>query len=175
MRCNDGKGWVKLYKSVLDHPYLKNPKRLSVWIHLLLSVAYEPTEAYFNNEKIILQPGQGVFTITEISTDLGISRSDTQNTLKLLRSENMIDTEPKRWNTLISIVNWSKYQGNDTEVIQKVHRNYTEVKSLHYIKNKELRNRESDDSDVDEIDDEEVEENLRRLKQITGATFNKEN
>lgn len=135
MRCNNGNGWLKLHRKVLENPYaMKNRDYFSIWIYLLLNVAYEPTETLFNNEKITLQPGQGVFTITEISTKLGVSRRGTQVVLNRYRDEGMICTEVKRWNTLISIVGWNEYQSCDTEVERKWNGDDTEVKSLHIYK-----------------------------------------
>lgn len=134
MRCNNGHGWLKIHRKLLENPYvMKNRDYFSIWIYLLMNVAYEPTEALFNNEKITLQPGQGVFTITEISTNLGVSRRCTQSVLKKYRDEGQIRTEVKRWNTLISIVGWDEYQSTETEVERKGNGDDTEVKFLHYI------------------------------------------
>lgn len=148
MRCNNGNGWLKLHRKVLENPYaMKNRDYFSIWIYLLLNVAYEPTETLFNNEKITLQPGQGVFTITEISTKLGVSRRGTQVVLNRYRDEGMICTEVKRWNTLISIVGWNEYQSCDTEVERKRNGDDTEVESLHIYK--ELKKGRSKENKAD--------------------------
>ena len=148
MRCNNGHGWFKFHRKAFDNPFVsKDCEYLAIWIYLLSNVAYEPTDKLFNNERITLQPGQGIFTITEISTDLGISRRKTQTVLNRYKEEGQIRTEVKRWNTLISIVGWNEYQSSDTEVERKWNGDDTEAENLHIYK--ELKKGRSKENKAD--------------------------
>lgn len=113
-------GYIKLYRRTFENPaVMKDADHLAVWIYLLGSVAWTEKEVLFNGEITTLQPGQGVFTITEMSNALGISRSKIKRILDWYGSCSMIETEVKRWNTLISIVSWHKWNGSETEVKRK--------------------------------------------------------
>lgn len=142
-------GWIKLYRKTLDNPIvMKDGDHLAIWIYLLLHVVYQPEDRLFGSERITLEPGQEVFTLTQISEDLGVSKSKCKRVLDEFVSETQVKRETSNKNTLISIVGWDKYQGDETqdETQVKHDRNAseTQVKNLHiYKETKKGRNKEN--------------------------------
>lgn len=140
--------WIKLHRSIWGNPILaKDPCALSVWIWILCHANYVEKDVIFRRKRQKLSTGQLFVTVSEIGSATGVSKSKINRTIKILKSESQIETEVDRWGTLITVVNWEKYQESETEVGTEVKRKWngseTEVKNLHYIKKerkKEVKN-----------------------------------
>ena len=95
--------------------------------------------ALFQNKEIVLERGQLIKTITEIANDLHIKEMKVYRILKLLENEKQIVKQTSNKNTLITVLNWEKYQScekqNETQMKNGCK---TDVKTSYY--NKECKN-----------------------------------
>ncbi len=137
--------WFKFYRKTFDNPWMCYPDVFTVWMHLLCYVAYEETDVIFKGKRETLKPGQGVFTISGIAEKWHISKSKVQRILNLLKNEKQIDTQGTNRNTLITVINWNKYQSNDTpNDTQPIRNRYASDTPVIFlpIKAKNLRSKE---------------------------------
>jgi len=107
-------GYVKLYRCILDNPFFSDSKIIHLWITLLVKASHKDRKIMFNKQLINLKAGQFVTGRKALSKITGLSESFIYRTLKVLESEQQIEQQKNNKYTVISILNWEKYQGNGT-------------------------------------------------------------
>ena len=127
-------GWIKLHRSILKNPFMCNADVLGTWVYILLNVAYQPEDVVFEGKRITLNPGQGLFKFTEMAHVLGVTRSRMYRVIDLLTSEKQIEKQTSPRNTLVTVVNWAKYQAvekqNETQMGNKRETNEKQTGNL---------------------------------------------
>ena len=109
-------GWIKIHRKILENPIVcKDSAYLSVWIYLLLNATHKEIPALFKGQKITLQPGQLITGRKSIAKHLNISESKVKRILFELENDQQIDRQRSNQNSLISILNWNKYQTDDQQ------------------------------------------------------------
>jgi len=109
-------GWIKLHRKLLENPIVcKDSDHLAVWVYLLLNATHEACPALFKGKKITLEPGQLITGRKSISNKLSISESKVKRILIELENDHQIDRQRSNQNSLISILNWNKYQECDQQ------------------------------------------------------------
>lgn len=104
-------GWIKLHRKILDNPIIfKDKDYLAVWIYLLLNATHKEIPALFKGKKIILQKGQLITGRKSMSNQLKISESKIYRIINDFKSEQQIEQQTSNQNSLITILNWDKYQ-----------------------------------------------------------------
>jgi hypothetical protein len=145
-------GYIKLYRSLLDNPIIKKPDYLCIWNCLLLQANHKETSFIFNNIKQLLEPGQLITGRKVLSDKTGIAESQVYKILNYLEKEQQIRLQKNNKFTLITILNWEKYQGNGTTEIDETEQpsnnqvttkeqpsnTYKNVKNVNNDKNKDL-------------------------------------
>ena len=113
-------GWIKLHRKLLDNPVvMKDSDHLAVWIYLLLNASHTEYPVLFGRKKISLKAGQLITGRKSIASTLGISESKVRRILNLFESDQQIDRQRSNKNSLISILNWDKYQIFDQQIDQQ--------------------------------------------------------
>ena len=102
-------GYIKLYRSILDWEWWDSPKTRDLFIYLLLAANWEDKRW----RGIWVRRGQLVTSRDELAKAVGISVSSVRTSLDRLKSTNEITFKTTHQYTLITIVNYEKYQGND--------------------------------------------------------------
>lgn len=114
-------GWVKLYRKILDNPIvMKDCEYLGVWIYLLLNATHKEIPVIFNGKKKILKEGQLITGRKKISNELKIDESKTKRILLELENDHQIDRQRGAKSSLISIINWERYQQDDQQNDQQM-------------------------------------------------------
>lgn len=109
-------GWIKLHRKVLDNPVVtKDADHLAIWTYLLLNATHKEYPALFKGEKITLQAGQLITGRKSIARELRVSESKVYRVLDALKSEHQIEQQRSSHNSLITIVNWDKYQVSEQQ------------------------------------------------------------
>ncbi len=103
-------GWIKIHKSIWRNPWMYRPNVLTVWVYILCHVEWRPTDVVFEGRRITIQPGQGLFKVREMARELRVPRSSLFRVIDVLKNEKQIETQTSPRNTLITVVNWKKYQ-----------------------------------------------------------------
>jgi len=109
-------GWIKIHRNILKNPWMNNANVLGTWVYILLNVAYQPEDVVFEGKRITLQPGQGLFKFNEMAKILGIPKSTLYRVIELFKSEKQIEKQSSPRNTLVTVVNWEKYQVNGKQI-----------------------------------------------------------
>lgn len=124
----ENKGWIKLYRKLLDNDLLRDPVSLQIFIWLLLKVDNK-------GKKII-----GRFWV---SKELGLKPSTFRDGLYRLRDKYKITTlETDNKKTIVWIVNWGKYQLNKRFDDNTYDNGTTTGRHSYRIKNKEYIDKE---------------------------------
>lgn len=120
----DNNGWIKLHRKLLDNPVvMKDSDYLAVWIYLLLNASHTEYPVLFGGKKISLKAGQLITGRKSIASTLGISESKVRRILDLFEIDQQIDRQRSNKNSLVSILNWDKYQIFDQQIDQQATNN----------------------------------------------------
>lgn len=136
-------GWIKIHKSIWRNPWMYRPNVLAVWLYILSHVEWRPSDVVFEGKRITLQPGQGLFKLLGIAQEMRISKSGLYRIIDVLKTEKQIETQTSPRNTLITVVNWKKYQlvgkQNETQMGNNWETNGKQAGHLPIIKEKQER------------------------------------
>lgn len=105
-------GWVKLYRSLLGGTVFAEPRMLKVFIWCLLKANKE--DGYrmkIGKQTITLNRGQFVTGRNSAASELGMSASAVRRWLCELQNGQQIQLSANNKYTLVSVVNYSLYQG----------------------------------------------------------------
>lgn len=104
-------GYVRLYRKILDNPIIwKDSDHVAIWIYLLLNATHKEISVIFKGEKTILRPGQLIVGSKAIAEDLNINYVKVHRVLNDFKVEKQIEKQASNKNSLITILNWEKYQ-----------------------------------------------------------------
>lgn len=113
-------GWVKLYKSIVDHEIFTDGVGFRLFTFLMAKAAYEDG-LKINN--YVLAKGQYIRSYSKLCDDLAYkkgrgltrySKQAIQTAAKRLEDKGMIATEETEHGMLFTILNYSKFQGKET-------------------------------------------------------------
>lgn len=118
-------GWLKLHRSLSDHPIASDPQSLSVWIHLLMLANHVETKRQINGRIVTLSPGQLIASRKSLSVKTGVQESKVERVLKMLQNEQQIEQHGTSKYRVISIVNWDSHQGGEQQNEQQMNNTRT--------------------------------------------------
>ncbi|NLK71936.1 MAG: hypothetical protein GX285_02810 [Clostridiales bacterium] len=113
-------GYIKLYRNLLENPVTSKPEMAWLWCVLLLSANHKDVKMIWNGESITIKAGQMITGRKQLSRITGLSESFIYRALKYFESEQQIEQQKNNKFTLITILNWEKYQGNGTTNEQQI-------------------------------------------------------
>lgn len=99
-------GFIKLHRSILDWEWYGDRNTRDLFIHLLLKANHEPTKW----KGITVERGQTVTGRLALSKELGISERSVRTALNHLKSTNELTIKATNKYSLVTIVNYAKYQ-----------------------------------------------------------------
>lgn len=112
-----GKGWVSIYREMLDKPiWLEStPEQKTILITLLLMANHAPKKWEWKGEVYELQPGQFITSLDSIVKKAGkqISVKNVRTAIKRFEKMDFLANESTNKNRLITIANWGFYQGDE--------------------------------------------------------------
>ena len=153
-------GWIKIHRDIWKNPWMFRPNVLTDWVYILCHVEFQPTDIVFEGKRITLQPGQGLFKFSKVASELKIPVTTVHRITELLKNEKQIEKKTSPRNTVITVVNWDKYQTsekqNENQVENKWKTNGKQMENLH-ISNKNLRNKELKNSTPTEEEPQQSE------------------
>ena len=104
-------GFIKLHRSILDWEWYQDSITTRVFLHLLLNANWE--DSRFQGYEV--PTGSLVTGRKELAESLGISERSVRTALNHLKSTNEVTIKTTNRFSIVSIVNWEKYQGRDFE------------------------------------------------------------
>lgn len=109
-------GWIKLHRQILDDPlYFAEPfTRMQAFIDIILIANIKQTTFFKRGIKITVDRGQTVRSEDELALRWQWSRGKVRRFLVELQNDNKIVQQKSRVCSCISVVNYDKYQIDDT-------------------------------------------------------------
>ena len=109
-------GYIKLHRKVLSNEmFLEVPfDRWRAFEFLMLNARYKPTDVMIKGKSIHLDVGQLIFGEDALASKWGWSRGKVRRFLEQLESLNMIQRTGTPYGTVITIENYTMYQGGRT-------------------------------------------------------------
>lgn len=109
-------GWIKLYRKITENPlyFSEAFTRLQAWIDLLIIANNEENYIYVRGNKVEVKRGQIAKTQDTLAERWKWSRGKVIRFLEELQKEGKIVQQKSKLITLISIVNYEKYQCSST-------------------------------------------------------------
>ena len=104
------KGWVKIYRELQEWEWYTKPGMVHLYIHLLLSANH--TTVKWQGSAI--KRGQLVTSVAQLAKNTGLSVQSVRTCLNRLESTNEIAIETTKMYTLITICNYGRYIGNES-------------------------------------------------------------
>lgn len=101
-------GFVNLYRRLLRWEWHAHPNTLSVFIHLLLLASFRDTE--WHGQKILR--GQAIIGRKQLAQECGISEREVRTAIEHLKTTGDIATRSTNRFTVVTLVNYGKYQPN---------------------------------------------------------------
>jgi hypothetical protein len=102
-------GWIKTYKSLLNHWLSQDMEKLGRWMFLLLSAAHEDTKEVHGNRIIELKQGQLVASNSFLAKRWNTSERTVLRFLEMLESDGMLHRCTHQKITIITICNYESY------------------------------------------------------------------
>jgi len=126
-------GWIKLHRKLLDNPIFKNSALLRLWIYCLLKASYKKKRTMIGFQEVELSPGEFITGRYQLHNALYPLKIRDQSKwpsyrkfhvpsaltlwrwLKILESMQFLNIKSNNRFSVISIINWHTYQGNELE------------------------------------------------------------
>jgi hypothetical protein len=113
-----GEGYIKLYRNCLRHPIFQDREAWQLFTYCLLKANHKPGTVIFRRTPIHVERGQFVFGLERASQDLGLSIAKIRSALKWLSSLKVIARKTTNRFSIITLCNYSYYQGEGFEKSQ---------------------------------------------------------
>ena len=137
-------GWIKLHRKITECSIWESKEpydRRSAWVDLVMMVNHEDKKVLFDGKMVVVKAGQKITRVRKLSERWHWSKDRTQRFLVLLESEQMIIKESDHNKTLLTIVNYGKYQGqcdSDKDSDKDTHKDSDKPQTRN-IRNKEIK------------------------------------
>lgn len=109
-------GWIKAFRNILDHWVWQDPMSFRCWMYILLKANHSEKKIIFDGSLMTIERGQLLTSIRKLSDEVGCSKNKINKIIGTLIEDNMITVKRTHRGTLLTIINYGKYQDSrDTE------------------------------------------------------------
>ncbi len=112
-------GWIKLHRGIFDHWIASDSDYLCVWLRMLTDANFEDKKHLFNGSLIEIKRGQIIFGLEAWSAKTGVTIAKLRRLLDMLEKDKMINRQKTNKFSLISILNYTRYQDDDRQNASK--------------------------------------------------------
>ena len=106
-------GWIKLYNQTLDSDFWleKEPfDSRSAFLHVLIAANWRKGVTHIQGTKLTIERGQWLTSIRKLAAIFHWSVDRVYKWLEIMADHNMLTRENVRFGTLLTVVNYDKYQ-----------------------------------------------------------------
>jgi hypothetical protein len=118
-------GYVKLWRKSLDAGWIRNHKLWAFWTWCLLSASHKEYEQIVGYQRVHLMPGDFIFGRKAASEELNMSEQEIRTIISFLKKVGNITIKSTNKYSIISIINWGIYQGQETIINQQINQQLT--------------------------------------------------
>ena len=142
-------GYFLVYRDVWNHKCFRSLIESSVWLYMISSATHQDKTLNFLDSRIFVKRGELIFPLRKNATFWKMSYSEMRTFILRLKRRGMITTRlaqliptsnhPRRNITIISVINYDKFQYVDNE--QPAHNQLSPLSNTQYNTNTHLLNR----------------------------------
>lgn len=156
--------FFKVYRTMWDNPIItKDKDYFYMWMYLLKEAAWKEHDTVWGGQRVTLKPGQFITGRKKLAIATDTSEAKVYRILKAFEDEQQIEQRTNNYGTLISIVNWNLYQGNEQQTKQRTNNERTTSEqrvNTTEEKGRIGKNREEGEEDI-YIDAEPIDPNFK--------------
>ena len=109
------RGYVRLWRKSLDAGWIRNHKLWAFWSYCLLKASYKEFDAIVGLQVVHLMPGEFIFGRRKAAKATGLSEQEIRTIVAFLRRCGNLTIKTTNKFSIITIINWPTYQGDDLE------------------------------------------------------------
>ena len=109
-------GYIRLHRTITGWRWYKDGNVLRLWLHLLLNANYAPSD--FQDR--VIGRGEQVTSLKALSESTGLSIQEVRTALGKLKRTGEILVNSNRHFTIVSILNYDKFQSDSADKQQTV-------------------------------------------------------
>ena len=114
-------GYIKLFRKFKKWGWYKDPNTKAVFIELLLRANYKDGEY----RGVQIKAGQAVFGRNELAEAVGLTPQNVKTSINHLKSTNEITIKSTNKYSLVTIVNYEKFQSDEIKSTNEITNNLT--------------------------------------------------
>lgn len=119
-------GYIKLYRSSIKKGWLQNPKLWAFWCWCIMKASYQEHDMIVGHQIVNLSPGQFVFGLKNASKELKQSIQNIRTHINFCSEiEQNLTVQPTNKFSIITIVNWHRYQSLEIEINNQINNQLT--------------------------------------------------
>lgn len=111
-------GWIKLHRKILDNPIFLKPDLYQLFSYCILRANHSETKIIWNGQEETLEKGCFITGRKVIAKDTGQNERTTYDRLKLLENLKMITLKSNNKYSVVKVLNYSLYQGEECDIQQ---------------------------------------------------------
>lgn len=159
-------GWIKLHRQIVDNDlwFSERFSKAQAWMDLLLLANHKTKTAFLRGVEVSVDKGQLAYSIVSLSKRWQWNERTVDKYLKWLENKQMIQTKKTNVTTLITIVNYCKYQDNTEQSTEQ----YTERVQSRVQTNKNDKNEKKLLDKSNKVVNDQVEFVLKEFERVTG-------
>lgn len=125
--------WIKLYEKAKYSNLWQNPKIWRFFEWCLLTATYKQVSIMVGHKRVTLEPGQLIFGRKKAALESGLSEQNVRSCLRTLCNGLVPELTIKVTNafSIITIVNWGRYQGAEVSNQPTTNQEVIEVKETY--------------------------------------------
>lgn len=137
-------GWIKLHRKILDNPIFFKPELYQLFSYCLLRANHNESKIIWNGEEETLEKGCFLTGRKAIAQDTRQNESSVYKRLKNLEKLNMISVKSNNKFSVVKVLNYCIYQGEETDKEQQSNNKVTtreqQSNTDKNLRSKELKN-----------------------------------
>jgi len=164
-------GWVKLWRKTQDSDMYQNlnSKQRDVMMNILMLANYSKGKVEYQGEIREIKPGQCLTSLHSLKKVTGpdVSVQNIRTALNKLEQWDFLTKESTKSGTIITVVNWEKYQANREKVTEQVTKDQQRSNKEVTSNNKDKKDKEGKEDTI------YTEKRLEKIKEVHQHWLNK--
>lgn len=108
-------GFIKIHRQITESSIYLDSQAVHLFLHLLLRANFKDRKVMFNSSIVNLKKGQFICGRKTLSEETGINESKIYRLLTIFEKESLIEQLPNSRYSIITILNWNKYQESEQQ------------------------------------------------------------
>lgn len=112
-------GWVKLHRAVCESAVFDDAEILRLWIYILINAAHKDHDTIYQGKIVHIKKGEFVTGRKILAREFKLSESKIYRMLTTLAELGNIEIKSNNKFSLVTVVNWAKYQDDSENLNNK--------------------------------------------------------